>query len=220
MDLEKYSYLWAKDSGWVLRPGRDSNLLILHYGEDGRMAATVIDEGDLREAVINKMISEGVKILTESEADELFKKLEDINRKKAEKSRELIKQAEQSLKNNQLIKNALRELLDNLEEVDSRYPQIHDTMVREILSDTILYHFVLDSANDEIPSDNSYEMLSDEADEAVHQALVQFLTHPEVKAARQQLTIPEERLVVFQDSEVESVNGNSYDWYFGWVVHL
>ncbi len=219
MDLEKYSYLWAKDNGWVLRPSGDS-YLIHRYGEEGQLTAKVIEEDDLRQAIINKMISEGVKILTESEADELFKKMEEIWREKAEKSGELIKQAEEALKNNQLIKNALRELLDNLEEVDSRYPQIHDTMVREILSDTILHYFVLSTDTEDIPLDNYYAMLSDKADEAVHKALVQFLTHPEVKVAHQQLTIPEERLVVFQDYEVKSVKGNHYDWYFGWIRSL
>jgi hypothetical protein len=219
MDIEKYSYLWAKDSGWVLRTHGDS-YRIFHYGEDGRMSTILIEDNELYEAIIKKMIKEGAKILTESEADELFKKMEDIWRKNAEKSRELIIQAEQALKNNQLIKNALRELLDNLDDVASRYPQIGDTMVRDILSDTILHHFVLPSSTDDIPSDNYYAMLSDEGDEAVHQTLVKFLTHPEVKAARQQLTIPEERLVVFQDSEVESANGNDYSLYFGWVVNL
>lgn len=219
MDIEKYSYLWAKDSGWVLRPRGDS-YLILHYGEEGQMSAPFIENDDLYETVINKMISEGVKILTESEADELFKRMQATHRKNAEKSSKLIKQAEQALKNNQLIKNALRELLDNLDEVESKHPQIHDTMVRELLSKTILHYFVLDSYTDDIPSDTYYSMLSNEGDEAVHKALVQFLTHPEVRAAHQQLSIPEERLVVFQDDEVTSAQGNHYDWYFGWIISL
>jgi hypothetical protein len=143
-----------------------------------------------------------------------------IHSKNTEKSRKLIEQAEQALKNNQFIKNALRELLDNLDEVAEKHSEIRDTMVREILSDTILYQFVFDSSTNDVPSDKDYAMFSDEGNEAVHKALVQFLTHPEVKAARQQLTTPEERLVVFQDGEIETSNGNSYDSYFGWVSSL
>lgn len=221
MDTEKFNYLWAEDSGWVLRPRGDS-YLIHRYNEDGTMSAMVFEDDDLLQAIINKMKSAGIKIITDTEADELFKRMQTIQRGNAEKSKKLIIQAEQALKNNQMIKNALRELLDNLDKVENKHPEIHDTMVREILCDTILDSFVFGSTTDDIyiPSDNEYAMFSNEGNEAVHKALVQFVTHPEVEEARRQLAIPEERLVIFQDDEVESSNGSHYDSYFGWVSSL
>jgi hypothetical protein len=224
MDLEKYSYLWAKDSGWVLTFHGDKYRILRYDDEKGQLASPsfqLFENDDLYEAVVNKMKSEGVKILTEHEAKELYNRWDTKQKEHHEKSEKLI---EQALKNNQLIKNALRELLDNLDEVAEKHSEINDTMVREILSDIILHFFVFDSPTNDAAldndSDNYYAMFSDEGNEAVHKALVQFLTHPEAKAARQQLAIPEERLVVFQDAEVESSKGNSYDWYFGEVRSL
>ena len=219
MDLEKYSYLWAKDSSWMLSSVGDS-YLILDFGQDGQMYSLDIEDNDLCEAVISKMKSEGVKIVTPSESDDLFKQLRNTHQKHSEKSKKLIEQAKQKLDDNQLIKIALKELLDNLDEVANKHTEIKDTMTRELLSDTISDYFVHDSATDNLPSDNYYAMFSDEGNDAVYQALIQFLTHPEVVAAREQLSTPEERLVVFQDDEVQSNDGTTYDWYFGWVSSL
>jgi hypothetical protein len=119
------------------------------------------------------------------------------------------------------IKNALEELLNNLDEVDAKHPGvIHDTVVREILNETIMYTLVLGSDIVDFSSDNDYYMGTDEGNEAVHKAIVQFLTHPEVNAARVQLTTPEERLAAFQDSDVQSSEGSHYDYFFGWTDGL
>lgn len=119
------------------------------------------------------------------------------------------------------IKNALKELLDNLDEVDEKYPGIiHDTIVREELHLTMLGWFVKSPPCGKYPSETEYFMVSDEANNAVHQALVKFLTHSEVTAVCEELTTPEERLDAFQDGDVESSKGNTYDWYFGWSPGL
>jgi hypothetical protein len=118
------------------------------------------------------------------------------------------------------LKNALRELLNNLDKLDEKHGGIGDTVVREQLSATMIDHFVLASSNDDFPLSGFYVMPNDEADQEVHNALRQFLNHPETRAALAHLT-PQERLDAFQDEEVESTNyGSTYDNYFGWVEHL
>ena len=218
MELEQYSYLWAKDSEWVLRPRGDTHLIHL-YSKDGTMSALVIEDDTLRNAIIAKMKSEGIRIINDEEADELWEKMQDINRAKAEKSKKLIEVAKKKLEGNQFIKDALKELLNNLDEVANLHPEIHDTAVRELLNDAIVEGFVLNTHTPDTMS-NNYAMFSDEGNDAVHEAIMQFLQHPEVVAALQELTIPEERLTIFQDHDVKSSEDNEYDWYFGWIESL
>lgn len=121
------------------------------------------------------------------------------------------------------IKNALQELLNNLDKVKDKYPQIRDTAVREDLHATIIDYFVFDPSSGGFPLNQlskDFSMLRPKGDEMIHKALLQFLTHPDVIEARVQLTTPQERLDAFQDHEVQSSNGNSYDRYFGWSERL
>ncbi|MEO1288532.1 MAG: hypothetical protein AAFV93_12250 [Chloroflexota bacterium] len=204
--------------------GQFISYLILKYGEDGTMASIspMFIDSDLFHALVEKMISEGAKIITESEAEVLWEKMEAIHNIKAKESERLIKLASERLKDKQFIKNALKELLDNLDEVADKHPEVRDTMVREILCDTILQLFVFNTTNEKLllGDCDEYAMYSDKGNQAVDKALTQFLNHPEVKTARQQLKIPEERLVVFQDSDIESSKGNHFGTYFGWVSSL
>jgi hypothetical protein len=118
------------------------------------------------------------------------------------------------------IKNALKELLDNLDKVDEKYPEVTDTAVREMLHDAVRIYFVYGSPDGEYPTDNDFAMFTKRGNQAVHKAIVRFLTHPDVKAARVELATSEARLDAFQDDEVESSNGSHYDWYFGWLPSL
>ena len=117
------------------------------------------------------------------------------------------------------IKNALRELLENLDKISDKHGEIHDTAVREELHAALIDHFVFASPHDDFPLVGDYAMFTDEGNEEIYQVLGQFLNHLEVKAALTQLT-PQERLDVFQDDDIESSNGSTYDTYFGWVEHL
>ena len=118
------------------------------------------------------------------------------------------------------IKNALRELLNTLDKLNEKHRGMGDTVVREQLSAAMIDYFVLASPGKDFPLSGYYVKFTDQGNAEVHEALAQFLTHPEVKAALTQLT-PQERLDAFQDEEVESGNYRStYDNYFGWVEHL
>jgi hypothetical protein len=107
------------------------------------------------------------------------------------------------------INNALEDLLNNLEEVSAKYGELHDTAVREKLGYAIRYLFVYGSPTRDSPSNNDYAMYTNKGNKAVHKIIVEFLTHPEVKAARVQLT-PEERLAALFESEVQSSTGNDF----------
>jgi hypothetical protein len=43
MDIEKYSYLWAEDSSWVLRPHGDT-YRIINYGNEGQISSPFIED--------------------------------------------------------------------------------------------------------------------------------------------------------------------------------
>lgn len=111
------------------------------------------------------------------------------------------------------INNALEELLNHLDEVRAKYRELHDTAVREELGDAIRYGFVHGSPTGNSPSNNVYAMFTDKGNKAVHKVIVQFLTHPEVKAALMQLT-PEERLAALLESEVQSSEGRNFIYFF------
>jgi hypothetical protein len=111
------------------------------------------------------------------------------------------------------INNALEELLNNLDEVGAKYGELHDTAVRERLGDAMRYGFVHNSPAGNSPSNNDYAMFTNKGNKAVHKVIVQFLTHPEVKAACVQLT-PEERLATLLESEVQSSKDSNFIGFF------
>jgi uncharacterized protein HemX len=58
-------------------------------------------------------------------------------------------------------------------------------------------------------------MFSDDGNKLVRAALQKFLEHPDVTAATS-LQTAEARLAAFQNSDIESNDGNTYDEYFGY----
>jgi hypothetical protein len=112
------------------------------------------------------------------------------------------------------MKNALRQLLNDLEKIEVDNGEIQDTAVREELHDVIREGFVEPKADFELPT--YYAMFSDEADAQIRTALVAFFNHPEVIAARTELTTREARLNAFQDETVQSDGGMIFGDYFGW----
>jgi hypothetical protein len=117
------------------------------------------------------------------------------------------------------LKNALQELLDNLDKIDDKHQELQDTAVREELHQAVIDHFVYASPGDDFPLSGDYAMFTDEGNEEIYTALGQFLNHLEVRTALTQMT-PQERLDAFQDDDVESSNGSTYDNYFGWAERL
>ena len=79
-----------------------------------------------------------------------------------------------------VIKTALQDLLNNLDKVAAKHPEIHDTAVREVLSWTIDDYFIFPIHNFKADQARDYKMYSDEGNKEIHEALSQFLLHPDV----------------------------------------
>jgi len=111
---------------------------------------------------------------------------------------------------------ALRQLLEALESVGEGHEEIFDTDVREQMYDAVISVLIDPKDGYGLPAE--FRMFTPEGNAAVHQALAQFLP-PLVEAARAAgLTTPRQRLLAFQNDEVEtSGGGNYYDDFFGYI---
>jgi hypothetical protein len=112
------------------------------------------------------------------------------------------------------MKKALEQLINALDKVFEEHEEVGDTAVRELMYDAVHKSFIVPQAAYELPEE--FGMFSNEGNQKVRAALKKFLTHPDVAAAATKLKTPKERLDAFQDVDVESSEGNSYDEYFGY----
>ena len=111
------------------------------------------------------------------------------------------------------MKKALKQLLNALDAVFEEHEEVGDTMVREEMHDAVHKAFIVPEPGYMLPT--KFGMFSTEGDTLVRAALEKFFAHPEVTAAAKSLKTPEERLAAFQDTDVKSNEGNTYDEYFG-----
>jgi hypothetical protein len=96
-----------------------------------------------------------------------------------------------------IMKKALKQLINTLDKVFEEHEEVGP------------------QPGYELPAE--FGIFSDEGDRKVRAALKKFLTHPELAAAATRLKTPKERLDAFQDNDVESSEGNTYDEYFGYA---
>lgn len=113
------------------------------------------------------------------------------------------------------IKNALMTLLNALDKIAEQHREVYDTAVREEMAMAVHRAFIVPVQDFEL--DTNFAMFSDEGNQHVRTALEQFLQHPEVTAAKVQISTPEERLAAFQDDSVETSEGTTYEDYFGYA---
>jgi hypothetical protein len=113
------------------------------------------------------------------------------------------------------VKKALKQLINALDKVFEEHDEVGDTAVREFKYDAVQKSFIVPQAGYELPEE--FGMFSEEGNRKVRSALKKFLAHPEVAAAATKLKTPKERLDAFQNVDVESSEGNTYDEYFGYA---
>jgi hypothetical protein len=112
------------------------------------------------------------------------------------------------------MKTALKQLLNALDKiVDDGQEELMDTDVRERMHDAVYKTLVDPQPDYQLPAE--FGMFSPEGNAQVRAALSKFLAHPEVAQAKK-LPTPKARLDAFQDIDVESAGGNTYDEYFGY----
>src|SRR5262245_52610042 len=111
------------------------------------------------------------------------------------------------------MKNALKRLLDDLDEILEQHEEVGDTDVREQMYVAIRSGFVMPEAGYIVPP--RFGMFSTQGDRRVREAIVKFLTDPELAVASQACQTPQARLDWFQDSDVLSNTGKAFDEFFG-----
>ncbi|MEM0962912.1 MAG: hypothetical protein AAGK21_10305 [Bacteroidota bacterium] len=111
------------------------------------------------------------------------------------------------------MNDALRVLLNALDATAAEYGEIHDTVVREHISDAVFLHFIQSGAVDR-PLKESFGMFTEEANVAVRDTVSAFVSDPAVVAFAKAST-PRERLDAFQNASVTSDAGATYDDYAG-----
>src|SRR5437899_2212032 len=109
------------------------------------------------------------------------------------------------------MKIALKQLLDRLDAIREKHPELGDTDVREALAAAIYHSFILRVPGYSLPE--SLGMHSAEANAAVRIALAEFLDASAGSGAR----TPLQRFAAFQDATIESDAGHCYEEYFGYA---
>ncbi len=140
-----------------------------------------------------------IKIMVEADLEDLKKKND--KQQTAYKAR------------TRIIKQALKQFLAALDNIYSKHNELGDTDVREQIYRGIYRGFIQPQPGYSLPE--KFGMFSDQGNDLVRTALHGFLTHPEVVAASRLLKTPEDRFAAFQDSDVETTQGNNYVEYFG-----
>lgn len=112
------------------------------------------------------------------------------------------------------MKKALKQLINSLDKLaDNGHDEVMDTDVREQMYDAVHQLLVEPQAEYELPDE--FGMFSPEGNALVKAILAKFAAHPEFAEAKK-LPTAKERLDAFQDIDVESAEGNTYDEYFGY----
>jgi len=111
------------------------------------------------------------------------------------------------------IAELLKKLLTRLDGVMEKHEEVQDTDIREQLHEAMYNAFVLAKADYELPEE--FGMFTKTGNKRVLSALAAFLPKATVLAAKAGINPGPLRLAAFQDIEVTSENGSTYDDYFG-----
>jgi len=108
---------------------------------------------------------------------------------------------------------SLKKLLTRLDGIMEKHEEVQDTDVREQLHEAVQNAFVLETADYGLPEE--FGMFTKAGNKRVRSALAAFLPKAVELATKAGLSSESLRLAAFQDIEVTSENGSTYDDYFG-----
>ena len=111
------------------------------------------------------------------------------------------------------MKDALRELLNSLDDIGADNEEIYDSDVRQLMSNAIMESFVRHRESYVIP--DKFGMFSDTANAAVKKALTRFVDRANREAPSLSLNTFHARLEALQDNSVRNSNGKDYDEFLG-----
>jgi hypothetical protein len=111
------------------------------------------------------------------------------------------------------MKKSLVSLLNQLDLIADEHDEVSDTYVRDQMRDAITRALLNPEPGYSLP--NEYGMFSPEGNSKVKAALSKFIDEVKIEVVGLGLLPPKVRLNDFQDIEVQSRRGNTYDEYFG-----
>ncbi len=110
------------------------------------------------------------------------------------------------------FKTVLKRLLVRLEKISRKHDDLCDTIVREEMATAIYNGFLAPSRKFKLPE--SYEMIDEEGDEMIATALAEFLQSA-CPIADELGWDEKQRQDAFQDLDVTTPKGLTYDEFFG-----
>jgi hypothetical protein len=108
----------------------------------------------------------------------------------------------------------LEQLLNSLENISKKSPDIFSESVRENMMEAVINGFLMPREGYQWPDD--YGLASNEANEQVKGALSQYVKKVQPLADAFGADTPHARLIIFQDLDVESKEGYFQDEFFVW----
>jgi hypothetical protein len=112
------------------------------------------------------------------------------------------------------MKKALKTLLNSLDKICDEHGEVTDTHVREEMRYAVEQAVLFPVTEYALPDD--FGMFDEKGNARVKTALAKFIASVQVEIAAAGLVTPESRLRAFQDLDVVSRDGNTYDEYFGY----
>jgi hypothetical protein len=112
------------------------------------------------------------------------------------------------------MKKSLKALLNAMDKIFEDFEELGDTAVRERMREAVEKAVLTPVAGYVLPDE--FGMFEPKGDAKVKAALARFIEAAKVEVESAGLTTREDRLRAFQDLDVESREGNSYDEYFGY----
>ena len=110
------------------------------------------------------------------------------------------------------MKKSLKTLLNAMDKIFEDFEEVGDTAVREQMRESIEKALLAPVTGYVLP--NEFGMFESKGNAKVRAALAKFIESAKIESVG--LTTREERLRAFQDLDVESREGNTYDEYFGY----
>jgi hypothetical protein len=110
------------------------------------------------------------------------------------------------------MRKSLKALLNAMDRIAEDFEEVGDTQVRELMREAIEKALLAPATGYVLPDE--FGMFEPQGDAKVKAALAEFIEAAKVESAG--LTTREDRLRAFQDIDVESRDGNTYDEYFGY----
>ncbi|MCU0705209.1 MAG: hypothetical protein MUF18_14645 [Fimbriiglobus sp.] len=112
------------------------------------------------------------------------------------------------------MKKSLKALLNALDKVAEDFEEVTDTDVREQMRDAVENALLAPVSGYQLPDE--FGMFEAKGNAKVKAALAKFIAAAQVEADAAGLKTRADRLRAFQDIDVESRDGNTYDEYFGY----